>query len=669
MVNKRNRIRLDKKDFFRAFLTDTAPSDVPIIFSNDGLYINSHVSKKDNPSNLEKVIQSFYLSVIEPEDISKKLKQSRPLKYKIAKNEISLRTLSLSHPRAQKNFIDFYNKYSDVITHLCSLSPFSIRAPKKIGNSMYSYDVDSSNKYKEFDIDTIQLELMRKNASSFFAYSGFNRQYKFYKDSEYIRLEKQFSKMWLLDVANCFDSIYTHTISWAIKNKEFIKGHVTFRNQFCQRFDTLIQRSNNNETNGIPIGAEVSRIFAEIIFQDIDVQILLKLINDYKYMHNTDYAIRRYVDDYIVFAKNDKIMKTVVSAINDGLNDYNLYLNDSKLEKYTRPFSTIKSNIIVELEELIKDFDKSLFYKDTFRKKSLLFPENLFNKNRFIHTYIDKVKKVCMGNKSGYHSVSSYLISTLSNRIIRLTNDTKFYPIAKKNDNKETIKIRDACCVLLDLIFFFYSVSPTVPASNKLAKIIIITDQFFNDKYPHYVPFIRTLIMQNIGQLSFEREDNESRDGYLSLEKLNIVLSTSEFGTNYLLPLYHFNQVLGNTDKLSYFDIISLLYYFKDHELYVDLKIKLEECASFKLDTLSDLSEDSEKAHLFLDLLTCPYVSQEFKENILKKYFLVCDKNVSKTPAQITSGVHLLTDTYWFVKWDGVDLLKLLERKELKSIY
>ena len=35
-IKKRNQVKLDKKDYLRALLTDTSPSDVPIIFSNDG---------------------------------------------------------------------------------------------------------------------------------------------------------------------------------------------------------------------------------------------------------------------------------------------------------------------------------------------------------------------------------------------------------------------------------------------------------------------------------------------------------------------------------------------------------------------------------------------------------------------------------------------------------
>lgn len=43
----KHNIKIDKKDFLRSLLTDTSPNDVPLIFSNDGLYINLNSIKKE----------------------------------------------------------------------------------------------------------------------------------------------------------------------------------------------------------------------------------------------------------------------------------------------------------------------------------------------------------------------------------------------------------------------------------------------------------------------------------------------------------------------------------------------------------------------------------------------------------------------------------------------
>ena len=60
-------IKLDKKDYFRALLTDTIPADVPIIFSNAGLYINSHIVKNDKDNQRTKVVKYLYELLIRPE--------------------------------------------------------------------------------------------------------------------------------------------------------------------------------------------------------------------------------------------------------------------------------------------------------------------------------------------------------------------------------------------------------------------------------------------------------------------------------------------------------------------------------------------------------------------------------------------------------------------------
>lgn len=99
-VKKINRIRLDKKDYLRVLLTDTAPSDVPIIFSNDGFYINSHRVEKDDQSVLGEIISILYRNIIdfrknsrfinEEEKQKEQKKQSHPLKFRIIKNETNL---------------------------------------------------------------------------------------------------------------------------------------------------------------------------------------------------------------------------------------------------------------------------------------------------------------------------------------------------------------------------------------------------------------------------------------------------------------------------------------------------------------------------------------------------------------------------------------------------
>ncbi|MFZ5958490.1 antiviral reverse transcriptase Drt3b [Pseudomonas knackmussii] len=665
----KNTIKLDKKDHARALLTDTAPSDVPIIFSNDGLYINWHKAEADETNN---IVSSLFKNITAPsalttlplEEGSKRQKeQSHPLKYKIIKNQSSLRTLSLIHPRAQKNYCEFYKNYAHAIIDQCSYSKFSIRAPEKVGSSFYSYNLEPLSQYKSIKIDTLESELQHKHASSFFSYRGYDRIYKLYNSNKFLKQESKFSSMWMIDIANCFDSIYTHTISWAVKNKPYIKNFVDYRNQFCQEFDTLIQRSNNNETNGIPVGSEVSRVFSEIIFQSIDLEIEKHLLNENNLAPEKDYSILRYVDDYIIFSRNSETSELIYDTICDQLSSYNLYISESKIQKYKRPFCTEKSKAISSLKPIIDDLDRQITESTDESRKRI---RRIKRRDRFFHSLIDRSKSILADDSLGYSEIASYLISTLSKRTLDLIEPR--ITIQPKNDD-QIQDLRDLILVLLDLAFFFYSVSPSISASNKLAKTIIIIDKHFEDKYPKQLDFIRTSIMVSVNELKFDRHKNDDRNGFISLERLNIILATSSFGKNHLIPPKKFDYLAKDIKNITYFDIVSLLYYFKDHTEYSSPREELIKIAKQRLEENFELHKSSESAHIFLDIVTCPYISTQLKAELLEKYLIKYEPDWGLSEPEITRHLNDLNNCYWFVKWSSLDLISLLERKELHTTY
>ena len=672
-MKKIRKNKIDKKDYFRAILTDTAPSDVPIIFSNDGLYINHHKSAHDKGKKFS-IIRSLYINIISPVDNEKadlaeavkdQVKQSYPLKYKIIKNENSLRTLSLIHPRSQKNHCDFYREYSSAITFLCAQSPLSIRAPAKVGGTFYSDDADGLNKYKEINIDTLESELKRKHASSYFSYRGYNRLYKLYNSPRYLVLEQKFSSMWTLDIANCFQSIYTHTISWAVKNKEFVKENLNYTSQFCQKFDTMIQRSNNNETNGVPVGSEVSRIFSEIILQDADIKIMGEL-SRLKLKYEADYEILRYVDDYIIFTHSSEASEIVANTITDTISTYNLNVNESKNIKYNRPFCTDKSKAIVGVKNLLDEFENTLIKKRKIKDRYYSYPSSIYNAEKFIQSFVNNIKSLISDNKKGYSEVSAYVVSMLCNRVDDIVVGNKYDgPHTPEKD----LTFRESILIILRLVFFFYSVNPTVISSNKISKTLIKADQFIKKNKTSSLEFFRTEIMSHVNLLKFHRQKHDTRNGYISLERLNILLATSEFGSNHLMNPNIFSYLDENEMNVTYFDIVSLIYYFKDHAVYAKARESLFNIAIGRINLKPNLQQDSEQAHIFLDLVCCPYLAPDRRQSLLKTYLLAYEPTKTFTPDMIATFVVELESSFWFVKWKNLNLIRLLERKELKPIY
>ena len=103
------RYKINKNDKSRILLTELLPYEVPVLFSNEGLYKYYQEKGKSNPPQL-------VTKLLDVKDSDFKI----PFSYDIKKSAESKRTLSLIHPAIQLKFIPFYQKYDALIIHLCS---------------------------------------------------------------------------------------------------------------------------------------------------------------------------------------------------------------------------------------------------------------------------------------------------------------------------------------------------------------------------------------------------------------------------------------------------------------------------------------------------------------------------------------------------------------------
>ncbi|MEA0971733.1 RNA-directed DNA polymerase N-terminal domain protein [Candidatus Megaera venefica] len=182
-----------------------------------------------------------------------------PFYYKISHKQNEYRELAIPHPINQLQVIEFYDRYKELILYYCSISSFSIRHPKKV--SKYIFYKDSTH-YENLSDDSSPREESGKeyeNLRSFFVYKDYSNVYKFYESDKYHWCEKKYNKLLKLDISKCFDSIYTHSLAWALLNKESVKNSIhESKETFAGHFDKLMQQINYNETNGIIIGPEFS---------------------------------------------------------------------------------------------------------------------------------------------------------------------------------------------------------------------------------------------------------------------------------------------------------------------------------------------------------------------------------------------------------------------------
>lgn len=647
---------IHKSDHLRALVTDTMPGDIPIIVSNDGFYLNMKgISSGDK--NQRQVVEKF----LKPER-----KYTIPYRYNIMKSNGSVRRLSLTHPSAQIAVANFYKKYDNLICYYCRKSMSSIRSPEKIGSLFFVRgSIAERNKLKGTSIDTVEIENSVSNPASYFSYRGYNRAYKFFSSDDYLRLEKKYSVMYFADISKCFNSIYTHTLFWAVTDIHTAKDN-TRVGGFSNSFDRLMQSMNFNETNGICVGAEVSRVFAEIILSDIDNRIYRELSHK-KVIARVNYEFRRYVDDYYIFCDNENTARIVLATIRACLNEFNLFLNEDKTVKVKRPFITKKSKMIREADANLKSFFSKFI--DLGKKDGLIFyfPKRIRRQRALLRSLLESVKSTCFDNGAGYEDISNYIIAALAGRVERLIEGSK---IRFEEDDIDTESYVSAIILLLETIYFFFNVNPTVPSSLRVAQAAIQASNFFSDAIPDRVTFLGEQIVRWTFQFirslagSTVHDENDS----VPLEALNILLVLGQVGREDQLAQKAIAGFGRDIKSLNYFEIVSLLFCIKNDVGFSDLKEKLITRSREIILSGTDIRTDSQAAHLALDIFACPFIDASVRADLFNDVRKTLDlKPLSAKVA--TAAIAAFESKPWFVNWKETNLLRLIRKKELSGVY
>ena len=369
MAMRRKKIRLKYKKE-RVLFSDVLPYELPIIFSNRGFYrllvrYGIHTDegklcwKDDTPKEVLLLLKLFLggQELIDSEiKLGNQCERTIPYTYSILHKPNKARQLSIIHPLNQIEVVEFYEKYKDLILYYCSRSNFSMRYPNSVASYFYYRDRLHSELLGKKS-DPVEMFFSEyENLRTYFSYKNYTNVYKFYEGYDYQRAEKKFCHLVKFDVQACFDSIYTHSISWAING-----GAVLYKDtfdgadkSFGEKWDILMEQMNYGETNGIVIGPEFSRIFAEVILQQIDTRVEARLKED-GYRCKVDYDCYRYVDDHFFFYNEEKVRNKALKYFEEQLKTFKMSLSSEKTELLDRPFITDISRAKIRIDKLIKD--------------------------------------------------------------------------------------------------------------------------------------------------------------------------------------------------------------------------------------------------------------------------------------------------------------------------
>lgn len=576
------------------------------------------------------------------------------------------------HPSVQLEFVNFYKRYCSIIINSCSRSKFSLRHPYKIASHYYEKEIalpfpESSPRTNLENIGSQPEEYTK----SYFAYQQYGAIYRFYDSQEFHQIEKRFCTLKKLDISKCFESIYTHSIAWAIKSKTFAKKTIT-NNSFELEFDKLMRCTNDNETAGIIVGPEISRIFAEIILQKIDLELLNELSSEATYKQ--DYEIKRYVDDYFIFYNSPEIGEKICSKLTEKLRCYKLHLNKSKQETLSRPFiseiSIAKNNINIffneQFKNLIPEGRRTLL-------DNYIFSDPIQTSNSIIYS----LKCIIKESGASYSSTAAFIFSKLIDGYTEILRKCEL--IHQKRKQTYHQNLFNLITIFLELGFFVYSMTPTDNTTYYLTKIISLTLGVL-DKSPSEISHsLRNKILtESLTALT----SRATRDENLSTEKINLFLLLSCLNKKHLLSeddLFKiFNLDLSieleeNARRVEYFHIMSALYYIEERDLYKNFRTLLLDIIAIKFKNIRMPLQHTELLLLFVDTLTCPYLDHTTKFDLVKLVYkaqMNSEKSINKNAEEILA---YFSESQWFINWGTrnrtsaqkrIDFTNFLKKKE-----
>lgn len=243
-----------------------------------------------------------------------------------------------------------------------------------------------------------------------------------------------FEYMMTTDISNFYPSIYTHSIPWALHDRDVVKQNYINKSKvkfYGDKLDEQIRGISYGQTNGIPQGSKLYDFIAEMILGYCDMLLGEQL----KSLKIDDYKIIRYRDDYRIFSNSSSELDVIFKTLVNILNDLNLQINDKKTHKTNDIISnSIKKDKIYGLLNPTQgdlNIQKKLF---VIREVANLYP-NSGLLVRMLHSYYkDDIIKLSKDTKS-------------KNQIISLIVD-----IMKNNS-----RVYPECIAILSKLFTFYA--------------------------------------------------------------------------------------------------------------------------------------------------------------------------------------------------------------------
>lgn len=659
-----------KRSHHRSLLTETLPYELPLFFTNARLY--KYATGQEKASVLAKKIMDIAGETI-------------PCKFPILKKPEGTRDLSIMHPAAQFRVSEFYESYDEFIAQLCKRSEISLRYPLRAASRYFdSRYVDTSTE-EGVEGDDVSFDSQSNHSSSYFAYRKYSQIYKFYDSREFLDLEQKYRFMLRIDISRCFSSIYTHSLSWAVRGKLFGKKMKSRKgaSYFEDDFDKLMREANWGETSGLLIGPEVSRIFCEIILQGVDVKVADGL--------GDGVCVRRYMDDYFIFGRDEASCRVAEGLISDQLSIYNLFLNQSKRVLTERPLvtslSVARHQVNIYCSQLVSQFDKRLrssLVSSDGKDDDLAIAQPIeaepidvsdashAAEMETAEAVVRHIRAICRQYSVEYSGLVAPALAVIARKLNRICSRISSGQMKIGQDS--TYRLQSDITIILRVCEFLYVSDVRSSTSNKISRVFLELAEICK-KLNLGRSFVELQMLDTV------RKALSVWQGASLLDVINsaIAVQVITTGGRGLVKEDVENILSRKADDgpggFSYLRVVAGLFLCSDRTPLARLRKGIIEEIEPKLCNVSTRElRDASFAMLLLDYLACPYVPVESRITVYRKVAVRLLGSKEPDLGAAKGALRSIEKSLRFTDWDVghgslAGLRSLLKKTELRLAY
>ena len=367
-----------------------------------------------------------------------------------------------------------------------------------------------------------------------------------------------------------------------------------------------------------------------------------------------DYEVRRYVDDYFIYANSEKVLKSILAAYKEQLESYKLFINESKLQFNSRPYGSDKGDAKRAISQMINKFKERYLQKD----ESSQYKRQLRDGYHILLDVAKEIRSITHQFNLQYGDANKYTLKLL------------MYQIVAEMKSKAVPSL-GLLLSYVDVGFYLFSLDMNASASYKICRIV-----------DYLMTWSKETIDSNIKvevENRIVREAKRCMDIYqaqmgendTNLEMLNLLLTLKQT-TSFNISERQLQNVFGldsidtsTLASLNYFQICTLLFLVgNDNDQYPLFKKKLVEAIELRLDS-KDIFKKADTTMLFFDIMVCPYIEKKSKNNIIRNCLLYTKEETIGVWVRKFNKIKR-----WFFDWDETHNISFfLDKKEYHSPY